>query len=145
MGKNDKNGYTLSRQWFEFAFDNPEKISPVHCALYFWCIELNNRLGWREKFGLPTEDTMRVIGVRNKRTYYKAFHNLTEWGFIGIVTKSINQHTANIISLPICRGKKYTSTATGTAPIIKQYKQSKQSWQKPITEITFNPTPKDAK
>ena len=49
------NGYELSRSWFDFCFENPEKISPNHTALYFFCIEHCNRLGWKNKFGLPME------------------------------------------------------------------------------------------
>lgn len=124
MKKNEINGYTLSRQWFDFALNNPEMITGNHTALYFWIVELNNRLGWKEKFGLPTEHSMEAIGVRSYKTYAKIFKDLTEWGFIRIVQKSRNQYTANIIALvnfTEAIPKQYRSTVD----IDKQYKPNK--------------------
>lgn len=95
------NGYQLSRQWFDFAFENPEKISPNHGALYFFCIEQCNRLGWKKKFGLPTSMAKDAIGIRSYNTYVKTLTDLIEWGFIEMIEKSKNQHTANIIALSI--------------------------------------------
>lgn len=95
----DFNGYKLSRDWFDWTFENPDVVKPVHSALYFYCIDLCNRLGWKEKFGLPTYDTMEGIGVKNYRTFKKAFNDLAEWGFIRVVTRSRNQHTATVIAL----------------------------------------------
>jgi hypothetical protein len=93
------NGYDLSRQWFDFCFENPEKISPNHTALYFFAIEHCNRLGWKEKFGLPTEMAKDAIGIKNYRTFSNAFNDLIDWGFIKIIEKSKNQYSANIIAL----------------------------------------------
>lgn len=93
------NSYELSRNWFDWCFDNPEKIKPVHTALYFFCIEHCNRLGWKEKFGLPTEMVKSAIGVHSYNTYIDALNNLVEWGFINMVQKSKNQYSSNIIAL----------------------------------------------
>jgi len=103
---NDLNGYQLSRQWFDFSFDNPEKIRPIHSAVYFFAIEHCNRLGWKEKFGFPTQMAMEAIGVKNWRTYNKALKDLVEWGFIELIEKSKNQYSSCII----CLCKKYNST-----------------------------------
>lgn len=92
-------GYELSRQWFDFSFENPEKIKPVHTALYFFAIEHYNRLGGKEKFGLPTQMSMEAIGVKSYNTYINALKNLVEWGFISMVQKSRNQYSANIVAL----------------------------------------------
>ena len=91
--------FSLMRNWFEFCFENPEKINPTHSALYFFCIEHCNRLGWKEKFGLPTEMTKEAIGVRNYKTYSKALNDLIDFGFIIMVQKSKNQYSSNIIAL----------------------------------------------
>jgi hypothetical protein len=93
------NTYKLSKNWFDWCADNPEKIVPKHTALYFYIIDKCNRLGWRKKFGLPTSDTMLSIGIKNKKTYYLAFNDLIKWGFIILVEKRVNQNTANIISI----------------------------------------------
>jgi hypothetical protein len=93
------NSYTLSRIWFDWCFENPEKISPNHTALYFFCIEHCNRLGWKEKFGLPTTMTKEAIGIRSYNTYINTLNDLIEFGFIQMIEKSRNQYSSNIIAL----------------------------------------------
>ena len=93
------NSYDLSRIWFNFCFSNPDKIVPNHSALYFFCIEHCNRLGWKEKFGLPTEMAKEAIGIRSYNTYIKTLTDLVAWGFIILLEKSKNQYSANIIAL----------------------------------------------
>lgn len=93
------NGYELSRIWFDWCFENPEKINPNHSALYFFAIEHCNRLGWRKKFGFPTEMAKDAIGIKSYKTYMKTLNDLVDWGFIEMVEKSKNQYSANIIAL----------------------------------------------
>jgi hypothetical protein len=93
------NSYELSRAWFDWCFENPEKISPNHTAMYFFIIEHCNRLGWKEKFGLPMEMTKDAIGIKNYKTYSKTFNDLVEFGFIKVYQKSKNQYSADIIAL----------------------------------------------
>jgi len=89
----------LSRVWFEFSFNNPKKVKPIHTAIYFWSIELCNKLGWKDQFSLPSEIAMEAIGVKSYSTYIKALKDLVDWDFILMIQKSKNQHTANIIAL----------------------------------------------
>jgi len=93
------NSYNLSRNFWNWAFENPDQIKPTHAALYFFCIEHCNRLGWKEKFGLPTTMAKEAIGVRSYNTYVKALSELVEFGFIKMVEKSKNQYSSNIIAL----------------------------------------------
>jgi ATP-dependent Lon protease len=93
------NGYDLSRSWFNWCFENPEKIKPVHTALYFFIIEHCNRMGWVEKFGLPTEMAKTAIGVSNYRTYTNTINELEQWGFIKFIQRSQNQYSSNIIAI----------------------------------------------
>ena len=93
------NGYELSRNWFNWCFENPEKISPNHTALYFFCIEHCNRLGWKEKFGLPTTMAKEAIGIRSYNTYKNTLDDLVKFGFINMIEKSKNQYSSNIIAL----------------------------------------------
>lgn len=92
-------GYDLSRDWFDFCYENPEKINPSHTALYFFAIEHCNRLGWKPKFGLPTEMTKEAIGIKSTHTYIKIFNDLVEFGFFKLIEKSKNQYSSNIIAL----------------------------------------------
>lgn len=91
--------YNLSRKWFDFCFENPEKIKPNHTALYFFCIEQCNRLGWKEKFGLPTTMAKEAIGIHSYNTYIKTLNDLIEFGFIKLIQKSKNQYSSNIVAL----------------------------------------------
>ena len=100
------NSYDLSRGFINFAFDNPEKISPNHYAIYFFAIEHCNRLGWKCKFGLPTMMVCDAVGIKKPQTFIKYFNDLEDWGFIKVVERSRNQYSANIISLISATPKK---------------------------------------
>lgn len=93
------NSFELSRAWFNWSFENPEKIKPIHTAIYFFAIEHCNRLGGKKKFGFPSQMTMDAIGVKNYQTYGKALKQIVEWGFIEMIEVSKNQYSANIISI----------------------------------------------
>lgn len=122
----DLSGYHLTKQWFKFCQAGTFIVRPIHTALYLYCVQLCNSLKWKVNFGLPTDSTMNILGIKNKETYYKTLSELCEFGFVIIVEKSINQHTANIIRLP----KKpistpigtHVSTPIGTVPIVKRIK-----------------------
>jgi hypothetical protein len=91
--------YSLSRAWFDWSFDNPEKVSPTHTAVLFFAIEHCNRLGWKKKFGFPSEMAKEALGIKSYNTYINTLNDLIEWGFIEMIEKSKNQYSANIISL----------------------------------------------
>ena len=126
------NGYQLTRRWFDFAFDKKE-AKPQHTALYCWCVELNNRLGWKEQFGLPTLATMEGLSIGNKNTFLDTLKDLVEWQFIEIIQESKNQNISRIIKLRHSESATADYTAldsailqqcnsydTGTVPIVKQ-------------------------
>lgn len=145
------NGYDLSRAWFDFCFENPELINPNHSAIYFFAIEHCNRLGWKKKFGFPTQMAMDAIGIRKHSTYIKYFNNLCNWGFFKLIQKSTNQYSANIICLQNALPK--NGKALGKAIVIHAAKQtesmgqsnneSNSSIDKPLTinqePLTINP------
>jgi len=93
------NSYELSRNYFDWCFENPEKISVNHTAIYFFAIEHCNRLGWKAKFGFPTQMVMDALGIKKHQTYIRYFNELVEFGFIELIQKSQNQYSSNIISL----------------------------------------------
>ena len=92
-------GYELSRNWFDWCYENPELITPTHTAMYFFIIEHWNRMGQKDKFGLPSEMTKDALGIKNYKTFAKVFNDLIDWGFIKIIQKSKNQYSSNIIAL----------------------------------------------
>lgn len=93
------NGYDLSRNFCNWAFENPDKVKPIHYAIFYFAIEHCNRLGWKDKFGLPSQMVMEAIGVKNWRTYSAGLHELVEFGFIEMVETSKNQYSSNIIAI----------------------------------------------
>lgn len=122
------NSYELSKVWFDFAFENPEKINPNHAAIFFFAIEHCNRLGWKEKFGFPTQMAMDALGIKKHQTYIKYFNELVEWGFFKLIQKSSNQYSANIISLTNALPKKGKALAKAiTTHAAKQTEPKGQS------------------
>lgn len=99
MAKPKKNSYSLTRMWFDFAFDNQSKVKPQHGIIYLWAVESNNRCGWVDEFGFPSQHTMKATGIRTWSTYTNALNDLIDWGFIDMRERSKNQHSANIIHL----------------------------------------------
>ena len=144
------NSYELSRAWFDFAFEHPEKISPNHAAIYFFAIEHCNRLGWKNKFGFPTQMAMDALGIKKHQTYIKYFNDLVDWGFFELVQKSLNQYSANIISIKTAMPKNgkaldkaiITHAAKQTEPNGQSNGQStgqsNSSIDKPITNKPIN-------
>ena len=147
--KNELNSYQLSRTFFDWCFENPEKISPTHIAMYFFIIEHCNRLGWKDKFGLPTVMVKDAIGIRNFRTYAKTLNDLVEWGFIIMIEKSKNQYSSNIIAI-VANAKAHTKAPAKALDKAMQKQIQKQSnsivsinkqetiEQKTIKQITYN-------
>jgi hypothetical protein len=93
------NSYELSRNFVDWAFENPDKIKPIHYAIYFFSIEHCNRLGWKDKFGLPSQMVMEAIGVKNWRTYSSGLNELVDFGFIKMIETSKNQYSSNIVAI----------------------------------------------
>lgn len=97
-----KNSYfQYSRAWFDFCFANPDKIKPVHTAVFMFILEHNNRLAWRETFGLPTMMVCEAIGIRSINTYKPVLEDLVKFGFLKIIEKSRNQYSSNIVAISI--------------------------------------------
>jgi len=98
-------GYELTRQWWDFAFENTDKVSTRHSALYMWIVEKNNRLGWSKNFGLPFDEAGVAIGIIRKQTVREALNDLISWGFVKMIHRSENQNRANVISIQDCEVK----------------------------------------
>lgn len=113
--------YELSRNFFDWSFENTSLVKPTHVALYFFIIEHNNRLGWKPQFGLPMEMAKNAIGISNYKTYSKTFEDLIEWGFIKVFQRSKNQYSSNIIGL--VKNTKATTKALSKATLKHSQKQ----------------------
>lgn len=94
------NGYQLTRQWFEWKFNNPGKMSAGHAELYFYIIDRWNYFSQKTEFGLPRVHTMEVLSIGSHNTYKKLLNDLVDNGFVKIIRESSNQyHHTTIIGL----------------------------------------------
>lgn len=136
------NSYELSRSFTDWCFANPEKVKPIHYAIYFFAIEHCNRLGWKDKFGFPSQMVMEAIGVKNWRTYSNGLDELVEFGFIQMIEISKNQYSSNIIA--IVKNTKAHTKALDKAlskhipKHIPKHSQSTVSIDKQLNNITKN-------
>lgn len=94
-----RNGYELSRAWFDYAFEHQGELNTTHTAMYLWFVELNNRMGWAKQFSSPASQTMVAIGLKSYNTYKKIFDDLVQIGFVKLVKESKNQFTSCVIAL----------------------------------------------
>ena len=92
------NGYILTRAWYKYIADL-DGIKPIHHCLFFYLIDLSNRLHWKKEFGVPTIETMQTCGISNTKTYYKAMDKLAEIMIFSFIEKSRNQFTATRIAM----------------------------------------------
>lgn len=87
------NGY------WNWASDNPEKVSSTSTAIYFYILSVANELHWRPTFGISSTQIMNGVNIHSYKTYKKHFDELIENGFIKIVQESKNQYKCNVIAL----------------------------------------------
>lgn len=118
MARTQKTGYDLTRQWFDFAFEKFE-CKAHHTALYLWIIELNNRLGWKETFGLPMQATMEGLSIGNKTTYSKTLRDIESWGFIKVVQEAKNQYQSCLVQ--ICQYEKEPALSTALSSALNRH------------------------
>lgn len=93
------NGYNLLRDWYNYKFSHPSKVKAIHSDMYCYLIDLWNRLGQKDEFGLPTQVTMEALGIGSYNTYKKTFEDLVEFGFVKLIADSKNQHQSRIVAL----------------------------------------------
>jgi hypothetical protein len=97
----DKNGYTLTRTWFDWCKTNSGRVAPAHTALYMLLIDINNRTGWRDEFPTTTAYCMHTIGIRSRTTFISVFNDLIAWNFVRVISRPKNQFESFIITLPV--------------------------------------------
>jgi len=139
------NGYQLTRQWFEWRFNNPGKLSAGHAELYFYIVDRWNYFGQKAEFGLPRLHTMEVLSIGSRNTYKKLFGDLIEHGFIKLIRESCNQyHHASIIALSKFEQAPDTPLDTPTEQAVEQaVEQAPDPIDKPINQRTKEPKKED--
>ena len=74
------------------------EMKVTHIALYFYLVELNNKLRWCHSIGVPTAHTLKMLRL-SKPTYLKLISDLQRFGLIHCICKSKNQSTASTFTL----------------------------------------------
>jgi len=116
------NIYDIIKSWYEFKAEN-SKITGNHTDLFFYILDLNNRLAWKEVFGLPSIETSQFLGI-GYNTFRKIFDDLIDLGIIKLIKKAANQYTANQISIePLCQKLLKQPKSTYKAFVKAQQKQ----------------------
>ena len=134
--------FKLNRYFWDYAFNNPEKIKPNHCAIYYFALEHCNRLGWKQKFGFPTSMVLEATGIKSYSVYKKTFDDLVEFGLFEVIEYSKNQYSSNIIALK--ENYKALDKALDKAFIKHDTKQSESTLQSNDSidkQITINNKP----
>lgn len=93
------NGYDLTRNWYNFKFENPDKVRHIHSDMYFYIVDLWNRLGQTKKIGLPTSITMQSMRIGSYNTYKNVVQDLIDFGFITLISDAKNQYQSKVIAL----------------------------------------------
>ena len=134
------NGYNLIRNWYAFKFDNPSKCKAIHSDMYCYLVDLWNRLGQKNEFGLPTQMTMEVLGIGSYNTYKKALDSLIEFGFVIIVSDSINQHQSKVVALSNFDKATYKALDKATIKATDEATdKATDTIYKPINQVTNKP------
>jgi hypothetical protein len=125
--------FKLNRYFWDYAFENPEKIKPNHCAIYYFALEHCNRLGWKKKFGFPTSMVLEATGIKSYSVFKKTFDELVLFEFFEVIEYSKNQYSSNIIALK--ENYKALNKALDKASIKHVTKQSESTVQSTVQSI----------
>jgi len=94
------NIFKLTKVWFEYKAEHPD-LNGNHTEFLFYCVDLNNRLAWKEVFGLPALETAEFLNI-SYNTFRKILKDFTDkYKLIRLVEKSTNQYNSNKISLDL--------------------------------------------
>lgn len=69
------NGYNLAHRFFDWAFSHREDFKPTVSALYFYLIEVCNKLGWKPEFSISAKECMEGMGVSGYNTVIETIND----------------------------------------------------------------------
>ncbi len=92
------DGFRQIEAFYEWVFNNPDKIRPTHVSLYLFLWNQANRSKWVEWFKCPYDLAMQGACIGNNGTYYRCLDELKKWGLIDY-KKGINNFKAPLINL----------------------------------------------
>ena len=95
--------------FWKWVSDNPDKVDPSLCAVYFALLNRANKTGWKDSFAIILIDLQEDCGICSRTTILKVLSKLEEYGFVETISKTNNQYKNRVIRLPL-NGKHLEST-----------------------------------
>lgn len=95
--------------FWKWVSDNPDKVDPSLCAVYFALLNRANKTGWKDSFAIILIDLQEDCGICSRTTMLKVLSKLEEYGFVVTISKTNNQYKNRVIRLPL-NGKHVEST-----------------------------------
>ena len=98
--------------WHVLAQENADDKSTMkasHIGLYLYIVNLNRKIRWDRRIGLPTTKTMKALGIKSDDTYYKLRNELVVFGLLELKSKSTKRSQASIFTLDTARFQRYKS------------------------------------
>lgn len=95
--------------FWKWVSDNPDKVDPSFCAVYFALLNRANKTGWKDSFAIILIDLQEDCGICSRTTMLKVLSKLEDYGFVETISKTNNQYKNRVIRLPL-NGKHLEST-----------------------------------
>ena len=106
------NTYKFTDLFQRFCFKVLEqeqgRMKAVHAGLYMYIVNLNRKLKWNRKFGLPTKDAMKFLGIKSDDTYYKLRNELIGFGLMEMLEPSTSKNQSSVFTLHTKRLKEFS-------------------------------------
>jgi hypothetical protein len=132
--------------FWKWVSDNPDKVDPSFCAVYFALLNRANKTGWKDSFAIILIDLQEDCGICSRTTMLKVLSKLEEYGFVETISKTNNQYKNRVIRLPL-NGKhvestwipleKHVETTWTHNKTIKDYKDYKEYEEIRVEESTL--------
>lgn len=78
----------LPSRWFDFVAKNQDKVTSLHTAVFFLCLEINRRTGYEGRFTLWTDIAMRCFRDVSIPEIQNTLRDLSYYGFVDIIYDS---------------------------------------------------------
>jgi len=92
-------GYDLSRAWFNYLWDHPGEVTSNDTALFFWLVEIWNRIGQPVNFQITAKECKDGMSAKSYNTYKKSVLKLIKVGCLKMIKQSTNQYQCNVVAL----------------------------------------------
>ena len=106
------NYYKLTDLFQRFCFKVLEleqgRMKAGHVGIYMYIVNLNRKLKWNRRFGLPTKEAMKQLGIKSDDTYYKLRDELIGFGMIEMLEASTSKNQSSVFTLHTIRLREFS-------------------------------------